>query len=228
MRRLILIAKRPRLGHVKTRLVPPLTTEQALLLYRSFLMDQLRFLRSLSDCCEVAVYLDGSCPAPEQLELGLTGLPVRPQGRGDLGARLFRAFDGSFRAGAGVTIAMGSDSPTLPARHVLDGFDALEQGADAVVAPAEDGGYVLIGMRQPLPELFRDIPWDGPDVLRETLARARDGQFAVRILAPWYDVDDAGGLSKLVAEIARSGPSRAPATARYIAALLDAADAPVL
>jgi rSAM/selenodomain-associated transferase 1 len=228
MRRLILVAKRPRLGHVKTRLVPPLTTEQALLLYRSFLIDQLRFLRSLSDRCEVEVHLDGPCSAPEQLELGLTGLPVRPQGRGDLGARLFRAFDGSFRAGAGVTIAMGSDSPTLPTRHVLDGFDALEQGADAVVAPAEDGGYVLIGMRQPLPELFRDIPWDGPDVLRETLARARDGQFAVRILDPWYDVDDAGGLSKLVAEIARSSPSRAPATARYIATLLDAADAPVL
>jgi rSAM/selenodomain-associated transferase 1 len=228
MRRLILVAKRPRPGRVKTRLVPPLTTEQALLLYRAFLIDQLRFLRSLSDRCEVEVRLDGSCSTPEQVELGLSGLAVRGQGRGDLGARLLRAFDRSFRAGAGVTIAMGSDSPTLPARHVLGGFDALEQGADAVVAPAEDGGYVLIGMRQPLPELFRDIPWDGPDVLHETLGRARDRDLDVRILDPWYDVDDAGGLSKLMAEIARSGPSRSPATARYLATLLDAADAPVL
>ena len=83
-------------------------------------------------------------------------------------------------------------------------------------------------MGRPLPELFRDIPWRGPEVLRETIRRARDHDLALEILEPWYDVDDGAALSRLAGEIRESGASRAPATARYLATLLDGTDEPVL
>lgn len=219
MRRLILFAKRPCLGQVKTRLVPPLRAEQALDLYRAFLRDQLRFVRQLAHGSDVEVWFDGPwSPGPEEFP-ELAGLALREQGQGDLGQRLFGAFEQSERDGASATIAIGVDSPTLPLSLVLGAFAELERGAPAVLAPAADGGYVLIGMRRPLSALLRGVPWGTSAVLRATLARAREEGIDLEILEPWYDVDDEAALRRLARELVGPAARRAPQTARCVLAL---------
>jgi glycosyltransferase A (GT-A) superfamily protein (DUF2064 family) len=130
---------------------------------------------------------------------------------------MLRAFRRSREEGHGATVIIGADCPTLPARHVLRAFELLESGAEAVLSPAEDGGYVLIGLTAPRPELFESVAWGSAVVLGQTQVRAREHGIALVEIEGWYDVDDAAGLHKL-----RSDPSlaaRAPATARCLQAL---------
>jgi rSAM/selenodomain-associated transferase 1 len=220
--RLILFAKRPRLGEVKTRLVPPLSPAQALALYEAFLEDQLRFLLSLAGPGR-AVELSTDEPwRPE----GAPGIAVTEQGPGDLGDRLHRAFLRSRATGAERTAVIGADSPTLPARRVEQAFRQLSGGASAVLTPATDGGYVLIAMTEPAHALFVDVPWGGPRVTATTRARAAAAGIALAEIEPWYDVDDADGLARLRLELSTTaGRRRAPATAAALAALGDPEDA---
>jgi hypothetical protein len=215
MHRLVLFARRPRRGRIKTRLVPSLDADRVLLLYHAFLEDQLRFLRRFERSCDLELCLDGAWrPADRAL---LRGVRTTLQGPGDLGARLGRCFRRGARAGAESVVVIGSDSPTLPARHVRRAFAAMERGIPLVLGPATDGGYVLIGARTPCPELFRDVPWGSPDVLRVTLQRALESGLRPRRLAGWYDVDDAAGLARLVRELRRpAARRRAAATARVL------------
>jgi len=206
--RLLLFGKSPRPGRVKTRLVPPLDPEAAARLHAAFLSDQLAFVAAFRDRAGVEWWVDG----PPGLEAP-PGVRVREQGPGDLGVRLARAFARVHEEGATCAVVIGADSPTLPARTVRRAFERLEAGADAVLAPADDGGYVLLGARGPRPELFRDVPWGGPEVCRITRARAAEAGLGLDELAPWWDVDDERGLARLVAAAtARRTRRRAPAT----------------
>jgi rSAM/selenodomain-associated transferase 1 len=211
MERLILFAKRPRLGAVKTRLVPPLSEEQALALHRAFIEDQVTFLRSLGGSRMVEL----CCDEPwknRPAEIGFS-----EQGHGDLGDRMFRAFERSRSRGATATIIIGADCPTLPSAHVVQAFSHLEAGLDAVVTPAEDGGYVLIGLRKPRAELFNDLPWGTSRILELTRARADEHGIELAMTDIWYDVDDINGIRRL--ERDPSTPARAPATARCLGSL---------
>ena len=124
-----------------------------------------------------------------------------------------RAFD----EGAGPTVVIGADSPTLPASHVVDAFARLRDEPEAVAAPADDGGYVLVGLSRPLPILFHDVPWGSPRVFRITVERARAGAVALHVLPSWYDVDDAASLERLRRELrGERAASRAPATTRFL------------
>ncbi len=220
MYRLLLFAKRPLLNHVKTRLSPPLAPSCCLELYRAFLLDQIAFLRSFSDRFDVELWLDGTPTDETTRDFRLDDLPLRVQGPGDLGRRMFRAIRSGRREGATATIVIGADAPTLPARVVDDAVEILEDGAAAVVTPADDGGYVLIGMRSPRVELFRNIPWGGPEVLATTVERAETEGIDLRQTDPWYDVDDAADLARLRAELGTDkGSLRAPATTRFLAQL---------
>lgn len=217
MRRLLLFAKRPRVGRVKTRLTPALSPADCTGLYRAFLADQVGFLRSLADSCEGEVCLDGPWSGDPQ---AFDGLRVSRQGTGDLGERLLRAFRRSSDEGASATLVVGADSPTLPAARVHHAFRALEAGASVVVSPAEDGGYVLLGTRGPYEELFRDLPWSGPRLLELTLERAAASGLELVRLEAWYDVDEPKDLERLRAELEDSRAARrAPATARFLARL---------
>src|SRR5260370_344736 len=111
---------------------------------------------------------------------------------GDLGARMHAALDAACPA-----IVIGTDCPTLEPKHLRGSADALRDGADAVVIPAEDGGYVLIGLRQPRPGLFADMPWGTATVMAETPRRAAQLVLAVRELAPPWDLDVADDLERL-------------------------------
>ena len=220
MQRLILFAKRPRAGRVKTRLSPPLRPQQALGLYRAFLEDQLAFLGRFAPQRQIELCWDGP-PEPGDLPgRAPAALRIAEQGPGDLGARLLRGFRRSRAERVECSVAIGVDSPTLPRGAVEAAFDGLASGAAAVSAPADDGGYVLIGLREPHAELFRDVPWGESGVMQATRERAATGGVALVELPGGYDVDDVGGLRRLQRELTDPACARrAPATARALALL---------
>lgn len=220
MQRLILFAKRPRAGKVKTRLSPPLGLQDALGLYRAFLADQVSLLEAFRGTCEVELTLDGPWEPGDGEQPAFEGLRISRQGPGDLGARLLRAFSRSRAAGCELTVVLGADSPTLPFGHVRRALDGLRGGAPGVIAAARDGGYVLLGLREPEPALFHGIAWGGADVFDETCRRA--GQHGIDLLRldPWHDIDDASALERLRRELTHgSARRRAPETARFLDAL---------
>jgi rSAM/selenodomain-associated transferase 1 len=201
MEHLVLFAKTPRLHEVKTRLAPRLTAEQALLLHEAMLADQTRFLEALASggrSCEVCFDTQ--------------------QGDGDLGARMHRALLRAFGSGAAAAAILGADAPTLPRTLVDEAFALLARGADAVVIPARDGGYVLVGASHPVPSLFEGIPWGTPLVLETTRRVAQEGELVLAETAPWSDVDVESDLLHLSVELA-ADPLRAPATASLLARL---------
>lgn len=144
------------------------------------------------------------------------GARLVPQLRGGFGARLERALVAGLRRGQRVVL-IGADSPTLPPAIVRRAFARLAR-ADVVIGPATDGGYYLIGTRTRLPRpLFRRMPWSTPRVAEETRSRAETAGLRVAVLPAWYDVDDAAGLRRLLADGA--GLRRARATRATLAAL---------
>jgi len=200
-------AKQPLPGKVKTRLSPPLKPEQAAALYRVALLESVARLQQ-PDWQLVIVYAgDRDYFAGE-----FPGVPLLPQAGGDLGARLRSAFAGLFGTGCDKVLMIGSDTPDLPVATVQDGFAALDQ-IDLVLAPAADGGYVLIGTRRDQPGLFVDIPWSTDGVLQATRARARGLGLGVRLLAGWEDLDDVAALQRL---FRRSPDSRTALHARTL------------
>jgi rSAM/selenodomain-associated transferase 2/rSAM/selenodomain-associated transferase 1 len=123
-----------------------------------------------------------------------------PQSGGDLGERMSAAFRQLFAAGYARVILIGSDLPSLPPSRIADADHALRRGADVVFGPAEDGGYYLIGLSRPTDLLFSGIAWGGPDVLRQTVARARAAGWRVETIDPWYDVDSPADLARIANE----------------------------
>lgn len=221
MERLILFARRPELGRVKTRLTPPATASQALALYEAFLADQVRFAASFARARRgVEVCFDGPWEFPP-------GIAVTEQGPGDLGERLARAVARSRARGARATVIIGADAPSLPRGRVEEAFEALSSGADAVIVPAEDGGYVLVGATSPHPALFEGIPWGGSDVAAVTRRHAAEAGLRLSELEGWRDVDTWDDLAALARDLAADA-DRAPVTARVLSALLDVPRDPVI
>ena len=203
--RLLVFARAPSLGRVKTRLTPPLTQQQALDLHRALVEDTLerlgRFQRS---GLERWLYLSEPS-SEEQLDVGPAWRSAL-QASGDLGERMEHAFreadDGEFHR----VVIVGSDSPTLPLRYLAEAYDALAV-YDVVLGPAEDGGYYLVGTSRFVPDLWRDIKWGSSRVLdQSTEALSRAGR-SFHLLPPWYDVDTGEDLERLAKEL--SGPPAA-------------------
>jgi len=225
VRHLILFARRPSLGCVKTRLEPALGPESVLRLYRGFLIDQIGLLHSLRDVCNVELSLDEPWEPDAPVATLLAGIRRTVQGPGDLGRRLLRAVERSHRDGYAATVLIGADSPTLPRARVIDAFSSLEHDGEAVISPARDGGFVLIGMRRPFAALFEHIPWGGDRVLEATRNQAARAKIDLREIPGWYDVDDAVGLQQLRADLTRPADAeRAPATVAALAQIRPAAD----
>jgi rSAM/selenodomain-associated transferase 1 len=222
-RRLILFAKAPVAGTVKTRLSPPLSAEQAARLAAAFLLDEVAAFAAIPGVAiEVACSPPDSLPHFRQL-LGDPGpAELFPQVDGDLGQRLAAAFAASCRGTLPIAIA-GSDTPDLPPAWVEQAFAALEAGRhDLVLGPAIDGGYNLIAARQCYAALFRGIPWSTDRALEATLQHAKEQALRVLLLPPWEDVDTFAALVRLRDRLAVE-PARAPATWRLIANLSDRA-----
>ena len=233
LRRLSLFTRLPTPGAVKTRLVPPLTADRAAALQAAMSEDLLeRFAREYR----------ADDPRPERpggpsLEVRMDGDPPygglhvpaawfpSPQGDGDLGARLARAARDARRDGIGRLVIVGADAPLLPLPLVEAAFSGLAE-RDVLLAPAEDGGYVLIGLaldrltRPVVAGLFAGIPWGTGAVHEATAGAARRAGLAFGKLAGHWDVDRPEDLPRLAAAI---GAAPAPERPRRTAAVLGAA-----
>jgi uncharacterized protein len=227
--RVVLFARVPVRGAVKTRLTPPLTDLEALALHEAMLADQIAFVASLVRPGRMAeLCLDAPWPDDRPRPAGLAALPHTLQGDGPLGARLDRTLARGHAAGTRRIAIIGSDAPTLPARIVEEAFRRLADGADAVVTPARDGGYVLVATAARLPALFHDVPWGTGQVLEVTRRRARDAGLDLQETEEWFDVDRVEDFPALLEETARE-ERRAPKTASLAPTLrLYLPDRPVL
>lgn len=211
------VAKRPANGQTKTRLCPPLEGEAAALLYECFLADTLALMRQTPGVERTIVYLPHTAEAYfRQMAPDFT---LWPQQGDDLGARLDNLLAAALAAGAEQAVVMDSDSPTLPASLLIAAFAALDQGADVVLGPTEDGGYYLIGLVRPQPRLLREIPMSTPTVLGDTLALAQSLGLKTALLPTWYDVDTAADLSRLRDHLSSLDDDVAAHTRRYMANL---------
>ena len=195
---LVIFARSPLAGGVKTRLAKAVGAATAAELYRAFLLDlgarlgrDPRWRASWSIATEPAV------PFPAEIA---RGLPVRRQCGRDLGERMRQALGDALAEGSTAAAIIGSDVPHLGVERIAEAFDALA-GADLVLVPAEDGGYALIAARS-IPDVFAGIAWGGADVLTATLELARRAGLETRLLGSTYDVDRVEDLERLADEIA--------------------------
>jgi rSAM/selenodomain-associated transferase 1 len=204
---LIIFAKEPRPGNVKTRLIPPLSPETAAQLYHSFLLD---ILEEMSLVPEVRLALAFSPPEARGFFQTLVppGLDLFPQEGKDLGERMARACARSFKTGHSPVLLRGSDSPDLPAAMVAEAREVLAAGvAQVVLGPTADGGYNLVGFTEPQPHLFRGPAWSSGTVLEDTLKITRQLGLAVHLLPAWTDIDTPADL---IAFRHRTGPKPQP------------------
>jgi hypothetical protein len=201
MNALVIVAKAPIVGQVKTRLCPPLSTAEAAELFRCFLVD------TVARACtvpEVQVCLAFTPADSEDLFRSLLPFPLRylPQRGNSLGERLVNIFADLLHDGFTRIVIMDSDSPTLPTAYLQNAFTLLaDPKNDAVFGPCSDGGYYLVGARAVHHGLFENITWSTSSVLSETLTQARHHKLRVRLLPSWYDVDNGTDLHRLAAEL---------------------------
>jgi uncharacterized protein len=194
---LLIFARRPNPGKVKTRLVPPLSPEQAAELYGCMLGDVLVKAAALSHIDGRFLFYEEADEAGEFFAGRSLGMSCLPQRGKDLGERMAAAFHAVFDSGYGSAVIIGTDAPDLPVRFIESAFDLLEREAsDAVFGPCEDGGYYLVGLKRLCHPLFRDVPWSTNNVLQVSLQRAREAGIAVSLLPPWHDVDTAADLKR--------------------------------
>ena len=190
--RIALLLKAPYPGAVKTRLAATVGEEKALEIYRQLAERQ---LRALPAGWTVTIHYDppeASAQMAQWLDLVRAGLGYAAQCPGDLGARLTAAFAAEFACATGPVIALGGDCPGLDGAILESGLRALASH-DVALGPAADGGYYLIGLKQPRADLFTGIAWSTPEVLVQTRAKIRAAALTFAELPLLDDVDDEAG-----------------------------------
>lgn len=187
-------------------------------LYRAFLIDGFAFLRSLRTVQRQAeVCLDDVWHPDSEMLHALGDLKLTIQGPGDLGSRMLRAIERATGEGCEGTVIVGADAPTIPRELVDEAFRVLASGTRAVACPATDGGYVLIGCREPEAELFGSVQWGGSTVLATTRKLAIRAGFELHETSPWYDIDTDEDLARLRRDLEEASHRlRAPATHRFL------------
>ncbi len=187
--------KYPQAGTVKTRLVPALGERRACELYQALVRHTLQEVESftLHEKVSVQVRIGGAPDCASAREWLGNELSFAPQRDGDLGQRMEHAVREAFGEGTPAVVVIGADCPQLAASHLREAFRALER-TEAVIGPAADGGYYLIGMRRVLSEVFRDIEWSSERVLGQTLAALRRAHVKREMLDTLHDIDCAGDL----------------------------------
>jgi hypothetical protein len=205
----------PVAGQVKTRLVPPLTPDQARDLYAAFLGDLFERLHRAGVAPTIFYSGDDAGDLPALMP---RPWPLVAQRGETLGERMAVALGLLLDTPGARAALIGSDSPDLPLGHLKTAFQKLKH-RDVVLGPAMDGGYWLVGLRAPAPALFDGIPWGTASVFADTVERVRRESLTLSLLPPWYDVDDAASLSFLRAMCAArraAGGLRLPRTERAL------------
>jgi len=229
------MAKAPRAGACKTRLIPMLTPQQAALMGAAFLGDVMENLAAAARHRAIVPYVAFSPAGTEAAFSGIVppgtrmlladGAPACPAGVAGFGRSLLHAVRGVLAQGHGSACVLNADSPNLPTSRLMEAARILARDEDRVVlGPAEDGGYYLLGMKQAHAGLFADIDWSTDRVAAQTRARAAALGLPVIELLPWYDVDEPATLRRLLRELGQPGRFAAPHTASCVARLGLSAD----
>ena len=211
-RTLVIMAKAPRLGSVKTRLAESLSLQAVTELYRCLLNDTIALAQALNQA-EIAIM----CPATDVDELSRAvskTVRIVPQTGKGLAAGLASVFYHFATSGQQRVIAFNSDSPHLPPSVLETAFGALET-RDLVVGPTHDGGYYLVGAKGSHRDLFASDGMGTANALEALLTRARALGLSVDLADPFYDIDVEGDLGRLAAEL-QLAPARAPRTAAWL------------
>jgi uncharacterized protein len=216
---LVLFARAPIAGAVKTRLAARLGADVSARLYRAFLEDAAR-IYGVGDWKPV-LYADSAAGLPALTSI--FGAPWRreTQAEGDLGRRLTEAFAAELGRDATAVAAVGSDHPALPRASIVRLFESIAAGRDAAIIPARDGGYCAIALSERVePDwVFEGIPWSSESTLEATIERLRERRLPVTLLDPAYDVDRPEDLEVLRADLAARNPAEDDYPRRTAAAL---------
>ena len=216
-----IMAKASVAGTVKTRLVPPLSLEEAAEFNTSCLCDVAAAILAAGESAPIAGFAAYDPAGAESFFRGVlpAGFGLLPPREPTLAKSLLHAARDLFGAGWGMVCLVNSDSPDLPPEVLVEAVRRLAAPGDRVVlGPAADGGYYLIGLKRAHPRLFEDIDWSTERVFGQTLARAAEIGLEAAALRQWYDVDDAASLVQLWRETRDGAAPRTRALLRRLAA----------
>jgi hypothetical protein len=214
---LIVFVKYPQPGQVKSRLANAFDSDFAALLYKAFVFDILECAMKGNWQLRIFFY-----PPEKETEINKmfgNDHEYRPQRGADLGARMKNAFYDCFSEGFKSVVLIGSDFPDLPLKIIENAFAALDRPGDAVIGPAVDGGYYLIGFRYDkfLPAVFEGLTWSTVSVFPETLKILQTCGYQTEIIQEWQDVDKRDDLINLM-ERNKSTAFAHSQTMKYLAA----------
>ncbi len=239
------MTKAPQAGRVKTRLVPPLTPNEAAELNKCFLRDTAAMISNAScsgglgppnaadvplragaqraplQSCGIAVYTPVGAESAYD-DILPANFRLLPQRGNEFGERLYFAVEDLFSCGFDSVCLIDSDSPTVPAENFAEAVELLSTTGDRVVlGPSDDGGYYLIGLKKPHRDLFEQIDWSTERVLNQTVERANEIGLDVKMLPSGYDVDDDASLRRLCKELLADTASAnvAPYTREFLTKL---------
>lgn len=199
-RTLIVFAKEPVPGMVKTRLKSCFSDADLTRLYKAFVKDTLAIANKTRNTKKVLAF--SSDRIPRFLERISGGFEMIEQRGRTLGDRMHNAFVYARENRSKKTVIIGADSPTLPLSMIEKAFRALSR-KDVVLGPAIDGGYYLIGLKAPCVNIFKGVHWSSSAVMRRTLRNAKGLGKTVVLLNQWYDVDDCVDLRRLRMELTK-------------------------
>jgi uncharacterized protein len=220
------MAKASKAGQSKTRLCPPLTPDEAARFNTAFLQDVAANILAAARSTNIAGYMAFGPPGSEAFFHAIlpAGIGLLSSWFPNFGDCLLSAITQQLALGHHAAVVLNSDSPTLPTSLLVETAEVLARPGDrAVLGPSTDGGYYLLGLKQPHQEMFKDIDWSTEKVARQTLERAREVGLSVHTLPVWYDVDDADALRTVHAELCKDISFAAdlkPYCASHTAALL--------
>ena len=214
---LVVFVKYPQPGKVKSRLAKDFDGYFAAGLYKAFALDILEC--AMKGDWKLRIYFDPPEKEIEIKKLFSNDHEYRPQRGAHLGARMKNAFADCFSEGFKFVVLIGSDFPDLPLKIIEDAFAVLDSTSDAVIGPAVDGGYYLIGLKSGtfLPDIFSGLPWSTASVFSETVKILQACGQRTEILQEWHDVDTRDDLINL-AERSKSTTFAHSRTMKYLLA----------
>jgi rSAM/selenodomain-associated transferase 1 len=216
-RAIIIMAKVPSSGNVKTRLQPFLSLEECAALSEAFLQDAVSKAKTV---CENVILAYSPNEKINDLKKVLPFQNVFVEQTGmDLGEKMFNAFKFVFETENADSVVMtGTDSPTFPFDFIEQAFEFLETNSDMVLGKTEDGGFYLIGLRKLEKEIFENVRWSSPDTFEQIFENIHRLNLHLREVPSWYDVDEPEDYKKLREEILHNtnAQRRAPKTFELI------------
>jgi rSAM/selenodomain-associated transferase 1 len=194
-RAIIIMAKVPLAGTVKTRLQPFLTPDKCAELATAFLQDAENKVKTV---CENTILAYSPADNLNILEniLETKNTYIAQTGE-NIGERMLNAFKFAFAQNSDGVVIIGTDSPTFPADFIRQAFEYLETSADLVLGKTVDGGFYLIGLRKLVPNLFENIAWSTSSVFEQTVTNAVELGLKKKLLPEWYDIDTPADLCVL-------------------------------